>query len=82
VVPIDFFRRELAPSHMRFVEAARNATKTAITTGLAAIWPSPPEPRLLASIAADLERTRDRLELVGQRYLDPPVGPLPSPQVA
>jgi hypothetical protein len=207
VVLIDFFRRELAPSHMRFVEAARNATKTAITTGLAAsmqilgpfgplfafrigqpgislglfqgviiiaftaamqvaivpitgklldypglimaflflvfaamgyllsntrlflilalvavgtittvyvsifepgkigwgstytfdgilvatlvmvvidtlIWPSPPEPRLLASIAADLERTRDRLELVGQRYLDPPVGPLPSPQVA
>jgi uncharacterized membrane protein YccC len=207
VSPIDFFRRELAPSHRRFVEAARNATKTTITTGLAAtmqivgpfgplfafrigqpgislglfegvitiafaaamqaaivpitgklldypglivaflflvfatigylisntrlflilalvavgtittvyvgifqpgqigwgstytfdgilvatlvmvvidtlIWPSPPEPRLLTSIAADLERTRGRLELVGQRYLDPFAAPLPTPQVA
>jgi uncharacterized membrane protein YccC len=36
VSPIDFFKRELAPSHRRFVEAARNATKTTITTGLAA----------------------------------------------
>jgi hypothetical protein len=36
VSPIDFFRRELAPTRRRFVEAARNATKTAITTGLAA----------------------------------------------
>ena len=46
------------------------------------IWPSPPEPRLLASIAADLERTRGRLELVGQRYLDPFATPLPTPPVA
>ncbi len=205
--PIDFFRRELAPSHRRFVEAARNATKTTLTTGLAATmqivgpfgplfafrigqpgislglfegvitiafaaamqaaiepitgklldypglimaflflvfatmgyllsntrlflilalvavgtittvyvgifepgqigwgstytfdgilvatlvmvvidtltWPSPPEPRLLASIVADLERTRARLELVGQRYLDRFAAPLPTPQVA
>src|SRR6516162_8330229 len=31
-----FFARELAPSHRRFVEAARNATKATLTTGLAA----------------------------------------------
>ena len=31
-----FFARELAPSRRRFLEAARNATKTTITTGLAA----------------------------------------------
>jgi uncharacterized membrane protein YccC len=207
VSPIDFFRRELAPSHRRFVEAARNATKTSITTGLAAtmqilgpfgplfafrigqpgislglfegvitiafaaamqaaivpitgklldypglimaflflvfatmgyllsntrlflilalvavgtittvyvgifepgqigwgstytfdgilvatlvmvvidtlIWPSSPEPRLLESIATDLEHTRGRLKLVGQRYLDPIAAPLAAPQVA
>jgi uncharacterized membrane protein YccC len=41
------------------------------------IWPSPPEPRLLESIAEDLERTRGRLELAGQRYLDPSETPLP-----
>src|SRR6202040_787241 len=39
------------------------------------IWPSPPEPRLLESIATDLERTRGRLELVGQHYLDPYAAP-------
>jgi len=43
---------------------------------------SPPEPRLLESIAADLERTRGRLELVSRRYLDPFAAPLPTPQVA
>src|SRR5215472_8390621 len=32
-----FFARELAPSHRRIVEAARNATKATLTTGLAAI---------------------------------------------
>ena len=46
------------------------------------IWPSPPEPRLLESIAADLERVRRRLVLVGQHYLDPFTAPLPAPQVA
>ena len=46
------------------------------------IWPSPPEPRLLESIATDLERTRGRLKLVGQRYLDPIAAPLAAPQVA
>ncbi len=45
------------------------------------IWPSPPEPRLLESIAADFDRTRRRLELVGQRYLDPFADPLPAPLV-
>jgi hypothetical protein len=45
------------------------------------IWPSPPEPRLLASIAADFDRTRRRLQLVGQRYLDPFADPLPAPHV-
>ena len=35
------------------------------------IWPSPPEPRLFESIAADLERSRARFELLGRRYLDP-----------
>jgi uncharacterized membrane protein YccC len=45
------------------------------------IWPSPPEPRLLESIAADFERTRRRFKLVGQRYLDPFAPPLPAPQV-
>jgi len=46
------------------------------------IWPSPPEPRLLESIAADLNRTRKRFEFVGERYLDPFAAPLPSPRVA
>jgi uncharacterized membrane protein YccC len=41
------------------------------------IWPSPPEPRLLESIAADLTATRKRLALIGQRYLDPFAAPLP-----
>jgi uncharacterized membrane protein YccC len=45
------------------------------------IWPSPPEPRLLESVAADLERSRARLELVGHRYLDPSSAPLPAPVV-
>ncbi len=45
------------------------------------IWPSPPEPRLLESIAADFDRTRSRLQLVGQRYLDPLADPLPAPRV-
>ncbi|MGO9451739.1 MAG: FUSC family protein [Candidatus Binataceae bacterium] len=45
------------------------------------IWPSPPEPRLLESIAADLKRTRGRFELVGQRYLDPSAGRLPAPRL-
>ena len=35
------------------------------------IWPSPLEPKLLDSIAADLEHIRRRFTLVGQRYLDP-----------
>ena len=204
---IDFFRRELAPSHRRFVEAARNATKTTITTGLAAtmqtlgpfgplfafrigqpgislglfegaltiataavvqaaivpitgklldypglilavvflvftavgyllsatprlflilalvvigtittvyvgifepgqigwgstytfdgiliatlvmvaldtsIWPSPPEVRLLESVATGFERARRRLVLIGQRYREPITAPLPPPEV-
>ena len=45
------------------------------------VWPSPPEPRLLESIAADLAITRKRLALVGQCYLDPFSAPLPSPLV-
>ncbi|HKN00301.1 MAG TPA: FUSC family protein [Candidatus Binataceae bacterium] len=45
------------------------------------IWPSPPEPRLLESIAADFERTRGRFELVGLRYLDPSATPLPAPRL-
>ena len=45
------------------------------------IWPSPPEPRLLESLAADLERTRSRLSLAGQRYLDPLADPLPPLQI-
>jgi hypothetical protein len=31
-----FLARELAPSHRRLIEAARNATKATITTGLTA----------------------------------------------
>jgi hypothetical protein len=45
------------------------------------IWPSPPEPKLLESIAADVNRTRSRLQLVGRRYLDPFADPLPAPRV-
>ena len=45
------------------------------------IWPSPPEPRLLESIAADFGRTRRRLQVVEQRYLDPLADPLPAPRV-
>ncbi len=45
------------------------------------IWPSPPEPRLLESIAGDLERIRGRLKLIGEHYLDPSAAPLPSPKV-
>jgi hypothetical protein len=45
------------------------------------IWPSPAEPRLLESIAADLERIRVRFRVVGKRYLDPFADPLPAPQV-
>jgi hypothetical protein len=46
------------------------------------IWPSPAEPRLLESVAADFERSRMRLEMVEQRYLDPLSAPLPEPQLA
>jgi hypothetical protein len=46
------------------------------------IWPSPAEPRLLESVAADFERSRMRLEMVEQRYLDPLSAPLPAPQLA
>ncbi len=45
------------------------------------IWPSPPEQRLLESIAGDFERIRGRLELVGHRYLDPVPAPLPAAQL-
>ena len=45
------------------------------------IWPSPPEPRLLESLATDFESTRRRLWLVGQRYLDPSAVSLPSARV-
>jgi uncharacterized membrane protein YccC len=45
------------------------------------IWPSPAEPRLLESIAADIERIRGRFRLVGKRYLDPFADRLPAPQV-
>jgi hypothetical protein len=46
------------------------------------IWPSPAEPRLLESVAADFERSRMRLEMVEERYLDPLSAPLPPPQLA
>ncbi len=45
------------------------------------IWPSPPEPRLLESIAKDFERTRRRLLLIGQRYLEAVAASLPPPEV-
>lgn len=35
---MQFFARELAPSHRRIVEAARNATKSTLTAGVAAIF--------------------------------------------
>jgi uncharacterized membrane protein YccC len=50
------------------------------------IWPSPPEPKLLESIAADLTLTRGRFASVGRRYLDPvsttPPAPLAKPRLA
>jgi hypothetical protein len=46
------------------------------------IWPSPVEPRLLDSVAADFERSRRRLKEVGQHYLDPFAATLPATQVA
>jgi uncharacterized membrane protein YccC len=46
-----------------------------------AVWPSPPEPRLIESIAVDFEHTRSRLELVGRHYLDPSAASLPPAQV-
>lgn len=45
------------------------------------IWPSPPEPRLLESVAADFERIRGRFAVVGRRYLDPFAPSLPIPQL-
>jgi hypothetical protein len=45
------------------------------------IWPSPAEPKLLESVAEDFERSRMRLEMVEQRYLDPLSAPLPAPQL-
>ena len=46
------------------------------------IWPSPPEPKLLESVAEDLERSRRRLEIVGRHYLDPAAAPLPATEIA
>jgi uncharacterized membrane protein YccC len=46
------------------------------------IWPSPPEPKLLESVAADLERSRRRLQMVGTRYLNLAAWPLPAAEVA
>ena len=43
------------------------------------IWPSPLEPKLLESIAADLTLTRGRFASVGRRYLDPVSTPIPEP---
>jgi uncharacterized membrane protein YccC len=43
------------------------------------IWPSPPEPKLLESIATDLTLTRRRFASVGRRYLDPVSTTLPPP---
>jgi Fusaric acid resistance protein-like len=42
------------------------------------IWPSPLEPRLLESIAADFASTRQRFQLVARRYLDRSLPPLPA----
>lgn len=41
------------------------------------VWPSPPEPKLLESIAEGLESTRKRFESVGRRFLDASLPPLP-----
>src|SRR5262245_41067246 len=46
------------------------------------IWPSPPEPKLLESLAAEFKRSRRRLELVGRHYLDPAAAPLPATEIA
>lgn len=46
------------------------------------IWPSPPEQRLLESVAADFERSRIRLGMVCRRYLDPSTELLPATQLA
>jgi hypothetical protein len=46
------------------------------------IWPSPAEPRLRESVAADFERSRMRLEMVEQRHLDPLSAQLPTLQPA
>ena len=46
------------------------------------IWPSPPEPRLLESLAAEFERSRRRLEMVGRHYLDAAAAPLPATEIA
>ena len=46
------------------------------------IWPSPAEPKLLESVALDLERSRRRLAVVGRHYLDPAAAPLPATQIA
>src|SRR5262249_21376868 len=43
------------------------------------IWPSPLEPKLLESIAANLTLTRERFASVGRRYLDPVSTRLPAP---
>jgi uncharacterized membrane protein YccC len=43
------------------------------------IWPSPLEPKLLESIAADLTLTRGRFASVGRRYLDRVSTTLPAP---
>jgi len=45
------------------------------------LWPSPPQARLIESLAADLERIRRRLKLISEHYLDPLSGPLPAPEV-
>jgi uncharacterized membrane protein YccC len=46
------------------------------------IWPSPAEPRLLESVAADLERSRTRLEMVGRYYLAPAGAPVAATEIA
>jgi uncharacterized membrane protein YccC len=46
------------------------------------LWPSPPEPRLIESIAAEFDNARKRLELVGRRFLDPSARSLPAAQAA
>jgi hypothetical protein len=46
------------------------------------LWPSPPEPQLIESIAAEFDHARKRLELIGQCYLGPSAPSLPPAQVA